>query len=274
MKLTRETLRKIKIRHIFGIQQTWSYDRMMGSGYCWAMLPGMEQIYQNDPEGLRKTCVDNIQFFNTSAIFSPLITGVHLAMMEADQEAIGQNIKTAMMGPLAGVGDTLAGVIINPVTTLIACQFALTGNWLLSLGLILGVRIGWIIVQSKLFDFGYAKGVEAIESTTKNSLVTSGIELVTMFGAVILGGFIPSMLSGIQIGLEYTSAISLEGQQADKIFRVQEMFDNIAPYLVPIGLVAGLLWLIKKKNMTSTQILILIFVLAAVCYFTKLLIVA
>ncbi|WP_281693819.1 PTS system mannose/fructose/sorbose family transporter subunit IID, partial [Holdemania filiformis] len=90
----------------------------------------------------------------------------------------------------------------------------------------------------------------------------------------ILGGFIPSMLSGIQIGLEYTSAISLEGQQADKIFRVQEMFDNIAPYLVPIGLVAGLLWLIKKKNMTSIQILILIFVLAAVCYFTKLLIVA
>lgn len=52
------------------------------------------------------------------------------------------------------------------------------------------------------------------------------------------------------------------------------MFDNIAPYLVPIGLVAGLLWLIKKKNMTSIQILILIFVLAAVCYFTKLLIVA
>jgi len=136
------------------------------------------------------------------------------------------------------------------------------------------VRIGWIIVQSKLFDFGYTKGVEAIESTTKNSLMTSGIELVTMFGAVILGGFIPSMLSGIQIGLEYTSAISLEGQQADKIFRVQEMFDNIAPYLVPIGLVAGLLWLIKKKNMTSTQILILIFVLAAVCYFTKILIVA
>ena len=44
MKLTKETLRKIKIRHIFGIQQTWSYDRMMGSGYCWAMLPGIEQI--------------------------------------------------------------------------------------------------------------------------------------------------------------------------------------------------------------------------------------
>ena len=122
MKLTKETLRKIKIRHIFGIQQTWSYDRMMGSGYCWAMLPGIEQIYQNDPEGLRKTCVDNIQFFNTSAIFSPLITGVHLAMMEADQEEIGQNIKTAMMGPLAGVGDTLAGVIINPVTTLMSVR--------------------------------------------------------------------------------------------------------------------------------------------------------
>ena len=68
--------------------------------------------------------------------------------------------------------------------------------------------------------------------------MTSGIELVTMFGAVILGGFIPSMLSGIQIGLEYTSAISLEGQQADKVFRVQEMFDNIAPYIT--------LYLIKK----------------------------
>lgn len=90
-------------------------------------------------------------------------------MMEADQEEIGQNIKTAMMGPLAGVGDTLAGVIINPVTTLIACQFALTGNWLLSLGLILLVRIGWIIVQSKLFDFGYTKGVEALKAQRKTA---------------------------------------------------------------------------------------------------------
>lgn len=274
MKLTKETLRKIKIRHIFGIQQTWSYDRMMGSGYCWAILPGIDEIYKNDPEGRVKTLNDNIQFFNTSAIFSPLITGVHLAMMEADEEEIGQNIKNAMMGPLAGVGDTLAGVIINPVTTLIACQFALTGNWLLSLGLILFVRIAWILVQSRLFDFGYTKGVEAIENTTKNSLMSSGIELVTMFGAVVLGGFIPSMLSGIQIGLQYTSSITLEGQQVDKVFMVQEMFDNIAPFLVPIGLVAGLLWLIKKKHMTSTQILLLIFALAAVCYFTKILVVA
>ncbi len=271
MKLTKKTLRSIKMRHIFGIQQTWSYDVMMGSGYLWSILPAIEELSENDSE---KTAlmVKNIQFFNTSAIFSPLIMGVHVAMMESNQDEIGESIKTAMMGPLAGVGDTLAGVIVNPITTLIACQFALMGNWFLGLGIILAVRLGWIFVQSKLFDFGYNKGLEAIESTTNNSAIGKSVELVTIFGAIILGGFVPSMLSGIEIGLQYVSNLSMNGETMESVVRVQDMFNNICPYLVPILLLVFYIFLLKKGKFTSTKLLILTFVIAILAYFTKIIV--
>lgn len=271
MKLTKKTLQKIKFRHIFGIQQTWSYDIMMGSGYLWSILPAIEELSDSD-ERKSELMLKNVQFFNTSAIFSPLIMGVHVAMMESNQDEIGESIKTAMMGPLAGVGDTLAGVIVNPITTLIACQFALMGNWFLGLGIILAVRLGWIFVQSKLFDFGYNKGLEAIESTTNNSALGKSVELVTMFGAIILGGFVPSMLGGIEIGFQYVSNLSMNGESMETIVRVQDMFNNICPFLIPIALLSIYIFLLKKVKFTSTKLLILTFALAIIAYFTNILI--
>ncbi|MCI5773065.1 MAG: PTS system mannose/fructose/sorbose family transporter subunit IID [Erysipelotrichaceae bacterium] len=270
MKLTKKTLNEIKMRHIYGIQQTWSYDIMMGSGYLWSLLPAINELYRDNPEKQKEIMTRNMQFFNTSAIFSPLIQGIHVAMMESDQNEIGENIKAAMMGPMAGVGDTLAGVIVNPITTLIGCQFALMGNWFIALLIILGVRVGWIFTQWKLFDLGYNKGVEAIESTKSNALLTKGVELVTMFGALVLGGFIPSMLSSIEIGLEYSSTLSMEGETMDSVVKVQDFFNNICPYLVPILLVLFYVYLLKKHKFTSTRLLILTFILAIIAYFTNL----
>lgn len=271
MKLTKKTLRTVKWRHIYGIQQTWSYDIMMGSGYLWAILPAIEDLSKNDAE---KTALmtKNMQFFNTSAIFSPLIMGVHLAMMESNQDEIGESIKSAMMGPLAGVGDTLAGVIVNPITTLIACQFALMGNWFLGLGIILAVRVGWIFLQSKLFDFGYNKGLEAIESTTNNSSIGKSVELITVFGAIILGGFIPSMLSSIEIGLQYVSNLSMNGESMESVVRVQDMFNKICPYMVPVLLLVFYLFLLKKGKFTSTKLLLLTFAIAILAYFTDIIV--
>lgn len=271
MKFSKKTLLSVKIRHIFGLQQTWSYDRMQGSGYLYGILPALKDVYGNNKEKLSEAMLKNIQFFNTSAIFSPLICGVHMALLEDESDDVGQTVKTSMMGPLAGVGDTLAGVIVNPLVTLISCQFGLAGNWLIALLLTLGVRIFWLFVESKLYDVGYKKGAEALASTSQSSLLTEGIHLMSIFGGIVLGGFIPSMLKSIQIGLQYTGKITVGGKAITKVFKVQDMFDSIAPYIVPISLLALIYYLIKKKKLTPIQIMILILFISVIAYYTKIL---
>ena len=269
MKFSKNTLRSVKIRHIFGLQQTWSYDRYQGSGYCYGILPALKEAAGDDREQLGKLMKSNMSFFNTSAIFSPLITGVHMALLENDSDEMGQSIKTSMMGPLAGVGDTLAGVIFNPLVTLLSCQFGLGGNWFMALMLTLAIRVAWLIVQSRFFDLGYHKGVEAISSAASHSFLTQGIHFMSVFGAVILGGFIPKQLGNIQIGLEYVGKVSID-DSVERVFRVQEMFDGIMPYMVPLILLALVYFMIKKVKLSALQMLLLIFALAVICYYTNL----
>ena len=49
----------------------------------------------------------------------------------------------------------------------------------------------------------------------------------------------------------------------ERVFRVQEMFDGIMPYMVPLMLLALVYFMIKKM-------LVLIFALAVICYYTNL----
>ncbi len=273
MKFEKNTLKNVKWRHIFGLQQTWSYDRYQGSGYGWAILPALVKVANGDKEKLKDLMKNNTQFFNTSAIFSPLITGVHMAMLEDDADDFAQNIKVSMMGPLAGVGDTLAGVVINPLFTLISCQFALAGNWIMAIVLTFAIRFLWIFVQSKLFDLGYNKGAEAIDSTTSNNILNRGIHYISMFGAIILGGFIPKQLSNIKIGWEYIGKVDLENTEST-VLKVQDMFDGIMPYMVPLILLAIVYLVLKKYKLSALQMLILIFILAALSYFTGFLVIA
>ena len=56
----------------------------------------------------------------------------------------------------------------------------------------------------------------------------------------------------------------------ERVFRVQEMFDGIMPYMVPLMLLALVYFMIKKFKLSAQQMLVLIFALAVICYYTKL----
>ena len=55
-----------------------------------------------------------MQFYNTHPGASSLIFGADLALEEDYQTEVGDNLKVALMGPLAGVGDTIQGVLVTP----------------------------------------------------------------------------------------------------------------------------------------------------------------
>ena len=140
-KITKADLKKVYWRWHLGGEAGWNYERMQGLGYCFAMMPVLRKLYKNE-EDLKKAMKLHLQFYNTEPTMSHLILGANVAIEEAQgleaEEAVTA-IKTGLMGPLAGIGDTIFGVIAGTVFGSIAAYMALNGSsagiWIWVLGL-------------------------------------------------------------------------------------------------------------------------------------------
>lgn len=139
-RLTKKELRRINLRHMFGLQLGHNYERMQGMGYFYAILPALKKFYGDDPEALDRAYRAHIQFYNTTPQMSEIIIGMNLAIEEEEGIAAletATSLKTALMGPFAGVGDVIFGVIAGTIFGAIAGNMAIAGSPV-------GMEFGWL----------------------------------------------------------------------------------------------------------------------------------
>ncbi len=112
----------------------YNYERMQASGFLHAMLPVLNDLYEDESEDLKASYTRHLEFFNTEPHFGGIIGGLTIAMEE--QKANGapitgdaiNSIKTGLMGPLAGIGDTLWQGTLVPILLSIAISIGAEGN--------------------------------------------------------------------------------------------------------------------------------------------------
>ena len=244
-------IRRIYFRS-FAIQSAFSFDRMQAMGFTWALTPFLKKIYKDDPEGLKDALKRHLVFFNTH----PWIPGPILALtadMEArksrgeniDEQAI-QGIKSGMMGPLAGVGDSLFLGTLRPVIGGIAAALALQENVLAPIIFFVTVNVVHVYIRW----LGVKKGFELGERAL--AMLSSGGFRRVMEGATIAG----LMAVGALVGtwLNVTTPLTYEAQ--DATVSVQEMLDQIVPKLLPLSLTMLIFWLIRR-GLNTTLVMIL-----------------
>lgn len=132
-KLTKKELNAISWRYILGSQLNWNYERMMSSGYLYGILPVLKKFYGHDEAQFQDMMRTHNQFFNTNAIFGNLIMGIDVAIEEQDGYKAKETIialKTALMGSLAGVGDSLFHVIWGTIFGSVAGTLLKMVRWL------------------------------------------------------------------------------------------------------------------------------------------------
>ena len=107
---------------------------------------------------------NHFKYFNTTTWMANILLGASVAMEEKDGvEALDtvQNFKTGMMGPLAGIGDTLIWVLYPTIMGSIAAYMGLEGNptgaliWML-------LNVIFFFFRIKLFHLGYDSGLKLI----------------------------------------------------------------------------------------------------------------
>ena len=254
-KLTKTDINKVFVRNLFALQWGWNYEKMQGLGYCYVILPALKKLYKNNPEKMKKALNTHLGFFNTTPAMSNLIIGADMALEEEigieDEMAI-TGLKTGLMGPFAGVGDTVFIAIYRAIVFSIAAYLALSGQ---ALGLLIPLIAGCavIYVRYKFTYIGYNQGKRlATEFADKMIMFTNAAAIL---GITVVGGLIPAVIK-YKLDITYT--------MGEVTLSVQEMLDRIMPTLVPLSIVALSYWLLGKKKMNSTRLIFVLILLGIV----------
>lgn len=108
--LTKKDLRRCLNRYIFTRQSPFNYETMQSGGWVYSIHPAMEKIYDGDADLLAEKYKDHFKFYNTHPWMGNIILGACIAIESTkDPDATKQAVemRTALMGPLAGIGDAI-----------------------------------------------------------------------------------------------------------------------------------------------------------------------
>lgn len=251
-KLTKKELNVISWRYILGSQLNWNYERMMSTGYLYGILPVLKKFYGEDKSQLQDMMNTHNQFFNTNAIFGNLIMGIDVAIEEDGYKAKDTIValKTALMGSLAGVGDSLFHVIWGTIFGSIAGTLAQSGSvvgcviWIIA-------NIALLFGRAALLPLGYKQGVKLV-TTLKNKL-TAFTNAATVLGITVIGALIPSVIKATVPFVYKQNGVELV---------VQDTLDAILRSLVPVLLVLLTYWMLGQKKLNSTRVIWIILILS------------
>lgn len=253
--LTKKDITKAALRWMPMAVNTYTYQYQQAGSIVYALGPALRKIYTNDDEYV-EALNNHFNYFNAHPWMANLILGAALGIEDEGgieaKEAV-QSFKIGLMGPMAGIGDSLIWVLYPTIMGSIAGYMALEGNivgtliWILLNIIFMGVRI-------QLMQIGYTSGTKLI--TTLGNKLNLLTDAMSILGLVVAGALVPSVIK-ITTPLTFTSG--------ESVTQIQKILDQIFPFLLPV-LATIVCYKIIKSGKISVTILILILVaLSMVC---------
>ena len=254
--LTSKEVNSAWLLWLFNNQACYNYERMMGIGFLHAMTPAFRKLYKDNKDLRIEAMQRHTSFFNCEPCLGSSIVGLVLAMEE--QKALGAeldndaitSIKTGLMGPLSGIGDTLIQGVILPLLIAFAVDFAKGGNWVIPLVFSLVMAIIVFGISRFGFLLGYRKGSDAILSMLENGVIKRLISAASIMGCMVLGALVVNFV---------TMKCGISIPQAEGSFSMQEqLFDAILPSMLPLLLTLGCYKLLKAGKSSVLVMLVII----------------
>lgn len=239
--------------------RTGGQARQMAVGFLWGVYPALERYYEDDPEGMKQALQRHVQFCNVSNPVFPFLMGL-VASMEAENAKSDDfdassivAVKAALMGPLAGIGDSILFSVIRVIAASIGISFAMQGS-------ILGPIIFWLIynVCTFLMRFGlgyvgFASGSQFITKMYNDGTLKIVTKCAGVLGLIMVGAMTASTV-------KFNCAIQIQIPDGDPV-SLQSSFDTIFKGLIPLCVTLGC----KKaldKNVNINWLMVIILVVS------------
>ena len=260
--VTKADLLKAWWKWCLSVEVPVSFDRMQALAFSYSMNKILQKLYKNDPEELKAAFERHTAMFNTNCDWGSVIHGIVISLEE--ERANGaeeitpdmiQSIKIGLMGPLAGIGDSVDQGIVATIPLGIFVPMALQGNVIAAFipGLIyLAWSCGW---SWFLFQKGYKLGRQAVTDILHSGVIKKVIDIASILGIFMVGCLSASYVK-VSTVLEFTSG--------EEVTTLQSILDGVLPGLLPFCVVAGMYLYITNRGPKYLRLIIYTMVIAIV----------
>lgn len=244
--LTKKDLNKV-VFHSLGMEWGWTCYRQMSLAYFNMVYRALKKIYKDQPKKLKEAMKRNLEFFNITPQLAPFVGGIILAMEEEnakndkfDTKNIS-NIKTALAGPLSGIGDSFFMTGIRIVALGIGIPLCLQGKFIGIILYFLIYNIPAFYLRFKGINKGYKEGIGYLDKLKNSGVIDKLMEATPIVGIIIVGA-----LSTLSVNTNLILKIKV-GQN---LVSLQSILNDILPCMVPLLVIWIYYWLLGKKEST------------------------
>ncbi|MGN1399452.1 MAG: PTS system mannose/fructose/sorbose family transporter subunit IID [Erysipelotrichaceae bacterium] len=262
-KVSKKTLNKCFVNWLVFAHSCYNYERLQGTGFCYAMEPVISELYKDDPEGKKQALMRHTAFFNTEVRIGSAIVGLTAAMEEriasGEKELADDalpSIKYGLMGPLAGIGDTFVQAILSPLLLSFGIGLAMEGNVFGPIMYFVLFLVLLYIMGRYSFNLGYKKGDETIMQLIESGKINKIIAGAGIMGCTVMGALVANYVS---------LTTKVQFQLTTGVFDLQaNFFDAIMPKILPLLLTLGVYYLMDKKGWSSLKTMLALIVAGVV----------
>ena len=204
----------------FPLQACFCFERMQNVGFAYMMIPALKKLYKNKKD-------------------------------------ISDAVKAALMGPLAGIGDSFFWGTFRIIGAGIGTSLAAKGSILGAILFLLIYNVPHLIVRYFGLKIGYKSGVGFLASMNEGGMVAVLTEVAKILGLIVVGSMCASMVT-----ITTPFVFKLNGTK----IVLQDIFDGIIKGFLPLGF-TFIIYALLEKGMKSTTLLWGILILGIVLSF-------
>lgn len=251
-KISKSTLNRVLLR-TQGCQFAHNYERMQSLSLTYCFAPVLEELYKDAPKEERVHAMQrHLEYFNTHPLAIPFILGITAAIEEStdeDQKDTVVAIKTSLMGPFAGLGDSLLNLTWFPIAGSIGASMCVDNGSIVG-PLVMFLLINLLYWPLKYFGLhkGYESGMALVDKFGVEVFDRLG-DAANVLGVMVTGGLIATTV-------KLSTAIQFAFDEGDPLV-LQTQLDSVLPCVLPIIVTFICYRLLKKgQGKNSAQIIL------------------
>lgn len=246
-----------------GMEFSWTYYKQMNLAFALMVNKLLKKIYTGNPEGYKAALIRHMAFFNITVQFAPFVGGIAMSMEERiaqgelEPEAVN-DIKSTLMGPLSGIGDSIFLATLRVVAAGVAISMAQAGNPMAPIVFLLIYNIPAFLTRIYGVQLGYNLGVSFLERAQRSGLMDKIMFAAGIVGAMVIGSMTKDM---------FWASVIVPVGSGETVQTLQEILDGIMPGIVGLGFMGIYYWLLGKKVSPTLLILLtmVLFWVSSVC---------
>lgn len=261
-KLSKKALLKSFHNWYYGHLTCFSQEHMQTFGYLCAMLPLVEELYEDEDE--KANAINTYTaFFNTEPQLGTVIIGMTAGLEEArangaddvDDETIN-SLRAGLMGPVAGIGDSLVVGTVIPILLGIALGMSTGGSPLGAIFYIIVWNLFAYFGMKFIYFKGYSLGGKAVDFLV-GAQGEALRESVSTLGGIVIGAVAATWVS-------VKTSLQLFNDAGEAYLTLQDKLDEVFPGLLTAVFIVVCWFLMAKKKMSPIKVMLILVAVAFV----------